>query len=402
MVTAQIYEDPLVGEEDARMPIADQIEDLIRRAEPRLLRLARSQQIAPDAAEDIVQETLLEAWRSLENLRDEARFDAWLDGICRNVCLRHQRKQGIAWARETVLDTTDDAIDPFTNLVDPAVFDPAEELTRRDIAFLLDRALGYLAPENRALVEQHYLAELPQRELAARLGMTLGALEARLHRARGQLLRVLSHDLRAESLALGLALTPEDAAGWRETRIWCVFCGQQRMRGIFEPMPDGRINMQLRCLNCAPMVINSLGLADLSHARSFLPATKKIIDEVGQFFAAALVAGGKCHCWVCHQPGRLRIVHDPDFASPFCMPTWLVFDCGCESTFSTAISIYLYLPPVRDFLFGSERVVVGPEVEMTYAGQNAIRFSLLNLVNGRCAYIFANAATLLPLGVVVE
>src|SRR5579883_3191787 len=209
------------------MPLAEQIEERFRRAEPRLLRLARLQHIAPAAVEDVVQETLLEAWRSLAHLRDEARFDAWLDGICRNVCQRHQRKQGILQARETALDVVDAAADPFAQMADPATFDPVEELTRKDMVFLLDRALGYLSPAQRAVVEQHYLAEIPQRELAARMGLTLSALEARLHRARGQLARVLSHDLRAEAAALGLALAPEDAAGWRESRLWCIFCGRQ-------------------------------------------------------------------------------------------------------------------------------------------------------------------------------
>ena len=85
------------------MPLADQIEELFSRAEPRLQRLAQSQRVAPDAVDDIVQETLIEAWKSLANLRDEARFAAWLDGICRNVCLRYQRRQGVLRTREAPL-----------------------------------------------------------------------------------------------------------------------------------------------------------------------------------------------------------------------------------------------------------------------------------------------------------
>src|SRR6266700_2653105 len=57
-------------------------------ARPRLLRLAHMSGIGPDEAEDVVQETYLEAWRHLEKLQPE-RLSAWLDGICRNICKRH-------------------------------------------------------------------------------------------------------------------------------------------------------------------------------------------------------------------------------------------------------------------------------------------------------------------------
>src|SRR5712692_3284560 len=60
----------------------------VEAARPRLLRLAWLNGIGPDEAEDVVQETYLEAWRSLPKLQPE-RLSAWLDGICRNICKRH-------------------------------------------------------------------------------------------------------------------------------------------------------------------------------------------------------------------------------------------------------------------------------------------------------------------------
>jgi DNA-directed RNA polymerase specialized sigma24 family protein len=58
-------------------------------ARPRLTRLAYLRGISPDDAEDLVQEALLTAWRTIDRLRDPRRFDAWLDGILRNYCRRH-------------------------------------------------------------------------------------------------------------------------------------------------------------------------------------------------------------------------------------------------------------------------------------------------------------------------
>src|SRR5215218_2430569 len=46
------------------------------------------------AAEDLAQETLLEAWRNREKLHDASGAERWLAAIARNVCLRWARRRG--------------------------------------------------------------------------------------------------------------------------------------------------------------------------------------------------------------------------------------------------------------------------------------------------------------------
>lgn len=387
--------------------LVSELEELFSRAEPRLRRLARSQRVAPDTVDDVVQETLIVAWKSLEHLRDEARFAAWLDGICRNICLRYQRKQGVLRAHEAPLTPAesqpDDEADVFAQLADPNTFDPAEELTRQDMRALLDRALGYLSPESRAVVERRYLAETPQREVAAELGLSLSALEARLHRARGQMLRAFSHELRAEALALGLAILSADAVGWRKTQITCILCGRTRMQGTFEPMGDGRVNMRLRCPTCQTEEINTLGFVNLATARSFLPATKKAIHHIGQTILDALVLGGDTiQCRVCQRPTTFQVVRGDNPGAEYGMQTRLQSSCGCMSSGVSAVSPYGALPEVRDFIFGTGAIVLLPEIEMPYAGQPAIRLGLLSPSDGRRLYVFADTQTLAPLAVIVE
>jgi RNA polymerase sigma factor (sigma-70 family) len=127
------------------------------------------------------EETLLEAWRHLEKLREPERFTAWLDGICRNVCKRHIHAQAASLQTSELPRSEAEALE--FDLPDPLAIDPAEELERQDRQVLLDRALGHLSEGARELVELCYLAEVPQREVAQRLDMSLGALELKLHRA---------------------------------------------------------------------------------------------------------------------------------------------------------------------------------------------------------------------------
>src|SRR5437016_833818 len=68
--------------------LTSNLEAVFAAARPRLLRFAQKRGVTPEAADDVVQETLIEAWRHLNHLCSPDRFDAWLIGICRNVCLR--------------------------------------------------------------------------------------------------------------------------------------------------------------------------------------------------------------------------------------------------------------------------------------------------------------------------
>ncbi len=59
----------------------------------RLARIAQARGVDTNAIDDVVQETLLEAWSHLGRLSSPAGFHAWIDEICRNVCRRYARSR---------------------------------------------------------------------------------------------------------------------------------------------------------------------------------------------------------------------------------------------------------------------------------------------------------------------
>jgi RNA polymerase sigma factor (sigma-70 family) len=119
-------------------------------------------------AEDVVQETLLRAYLGLTDLRDPARFGAWLAGITLNLArmtLRRRATYERALAR----------VGPISN---PDVFE------ERD---LVRHAVEVLPARERDVVVLHYVEGLACDEIAELLGTTPGAVRVRLHRARAHL-----------------------------------------------------------------------------------------------------------------------------------------------------------------------------------------------------------------------
>lgn len=198
----------------------------------RLIRLCTRMTGRSDVAEDLAQETLLEAWKHLHTLRDPQRFTSWLMGIARHLCLRWQRAQ----AREhTHIDAqpragqhlADDRAAP---LVDE--FDLELELERRELAELLDRALALLPAETRLLLIERYIQESPLAEIAARLGISLGTATKRLQRGRLAFRQTLTANF-PEELAPYLLMSA--GGGWQATRLWCFVCGQRHLYARVEP-----------------------------------------------------------------------------------------------------------------------------------------------------------------------
>jgi RNA polymerase sigma-70 factor (ECF subfamily) len=134
--------------------------------------LARDRQVA----EDVVQESLLRAWKSRESIEDETLFKQWLLTIVRREHARlYERKR---------LPTVE--VDELVELEDPqlAVAEQNEVLEVR-------RAIFALEEDYREPLVMQVLLGLSTREIAEQLGLTQGAVLTRLFRARQRLRRQL-------------------------------------------------------------------------------------------------------------------------------------------------------------------------------------------------------------------
>jgi RNA polymerase sigma-70 factor (ECF subfamily) len=134
---------------------------------PRAVALARA--ICGDAdAEDVAQEALIRAWRSIATLADDARFGGWLMTIVRNLA-RNQLRDRAAEPR-------------------PRPHDPARPPTEHE---RLRAAVDALPDALREVVRLRYEADLSYEEIAGALELDVGLVKSRLHEAKESLRAML-------------------------------------------------------------------------------------------------------------------------------------------------------------------------------------------------------------------
>lgn len=136
----------------------------------------------PDLAEDAVQEAALTALLNLDRLRSADRFGPWLGGIGLNICRRMTRERSRdAWSWE--------AMQGGRRAPEVADAGPGPEALA-EAAILAEHtraAIAILPPGQRAAVVLFYLSDLTHAETADLLGINVGAVKTRLHKARRSL-----------------------------------------------------------------------------------------------------------------------------------------------------------------------------------------------------------------------
>ena len=121
-------------------------------------------------AEDVVQETLLRAWRHFSVLDEsQGSVRAWLFTVARNIVIDDWR------SRRVHGETTLAAL--------PEIADPADHTDELLLSWMVAEALTKLSPDHRAVLQECYYRGTPVSEAARRLGVPEGTVKSRTHYA---------------------------------------------------------------------------------------------------------------------------------------------------------------------------------------------------------------------------
>lgn len=136
-----------------------------------------------ETARELVQEAMLQAFLSLDHLRDDTRFKSWFYGIMLNICRNARRAP-----RADSISLNSSAGNWLTDLQSPKdLTDPQIWVERQELRMMLDAALNVLSIKNRLAAQLFYYEEMSIQEIAQKLDISLTAVKNRLFKGREQL-----------------------------------------------------------------------------------------------------------------------------------------------------------------------------------------------------------------------
>ena len=152
-----------------------------------VLKVARAYTLTTEDCQDLVQEILLQVWRSLPQFQGRASASTWFYRVALNTALDWHRKEHRRRVRQLSIFEADD--------LSVAGLDCAQQAVQREIVERLYSAIRQLPKTDAALVLL-YLDDLSYRQIAEVLGISESNVGVKLNRAKkalGELMKEDSH-----------------------------------------------------------------------------------------------------------------------------------------------------------------------------------------------------------------
>ncbi len=165
-------------------------EELVARHRDKIYARAFSMMRNEDAAIDLSQEAWVKGWQRLKQFHGEASFVTWMTRIVINLCLDQLRKQKRLRADSIEhLDEELGGVERQMPIISP---NPTEQLEQQELRQRIDRAMAQLSYEHRTVLILHEFEDLEYKEIAKRMGCSIGTVMSRLFYARRRLAALLA------------------------------------------------------------------------------------------------------------------------------------------------------------------------------------------------------------------
>jgi len=160
--------------------------ELLRRYERKIFRLALHITQNREDAEDVLQEAFLKAFEHLDQFQGQSKFYTWIVRIAVNQALMKLRKRK-ADRSVSLDDTIDTGEDNISREIAAWDENPEQKYSREELQRILTSAIDSLAPIYRAVFVLRDIDGLSTEEAAEALELSIPAVKSRLLRARLQL-----------------------------------------------------------------------------------------------------------------------------------------------------------------------------------------------------------------------
>lgn len=149
---------------------------LVRRYEDFVYSLVMGIVRSREMANDITQESFLRAYKSIRRFEQKSSFKTWLYRIAYNTSLAHLAREN-RHKEKNENETAEQIDNSFKN---------------HSLRLTLDKIIGKLRPEYRAVILLHYYDDLKYEEIAESLDCPIGTVKIRLYRAKFELKQLWS------------------------------------------------------------------------------------------------------------------------------------------------------------------------------------------------------------------
>jgi RNA polymerase sigma-70 factor, ECF subfamily len=167
-------------------------EILCKRSANTVFHVARQMMRNHEDAEDVLQESFQQAFIHLKSFNGDSRFSTWLSRIAINAALMRLRKKHRL--RDVSLDESAESEQSSSRLdVQDQGLNPEQLYAQKERQRILSEAMNDLTPGMRKAIELRELGERSTEETARIMGISVGAVKARLFHGRQKLRERLKH-----------------------------------------------------------------------------------------------------------------------------------------------------------------------------------------------------------------
>lgn len=356
-----------------------------------------------DVAEDLAQETLLEAWRNQHKLRDQDDIEGWtkwLSAIARNVCMRWSRSHGRDSTHLASFKQYEDETELTIEDVAADDYDVEIELEREELARLLDQALALLPPMTRDVLIERYIYESSHAEIAEHLGLNEDALVQRLYRGKLALRRVITTSMSKEAEAYGISV-PDEERLQQETHIWCPMCSKSRLTKYYNPSTNRTGFFCSNCWHIASMLSPQIW-SGVSSPKAILARQLAWLGDhywqainIGQ--VSCDLCGGLAHAEICcsqNVPEYLIAEEQEGYYG-----VYITCTICHDAEFNPLPHLTLDTPEARQFWRKHPRMIWLPGSEIEYEGHAALVGSFQSVTESAQLDVIYQRETLKVLGV---